>query len=306
VIELIEDKKDLSNAIALNSSMFNAARLLGPAAGGMLIAAVGEGACFFIDGVSYFAVILALLLIRLAPGAQRRASSGNAVAELREGWAYMSRSEPIRSLITLTALICLVGLPYAVLVPIFAGQILGGGPHTLGFLMTASGLGALIAALWLAARKSVLGLGGVIPRAAAVFGLAIIAFSFSRVLWLSLLLMVVVGGAFMVQVGSSNTILQTIVDDDKRGRVMSFFIMAFLGTTPLGSLFAGAVSQKIGAPATLVLGGSLCVLGAFWFYHRLPAIREAIRPLYVTLGILPPVAASLETATELAVPPETD
>jgi MFS family permease len=288
VIELIEDKNDLINAIALNSSMFNAARLLGPAAGGVLIAAMGEGACFFIDGVSFLAVIGALLFVRVAQQPDAHKRTGNAFSALREGWAYMSGSVPMRSLIVLTALICLVGLPYSVLVPIYAGKILGGGPHTLGFLMAASGTGALLAALWLAARKSVLGLVGVIPWAAAVFGVALIAFAFSRTLWVSLVLLVIVGGAFMVQVGSSNTILQTIVDNDKRGRVMSFYIMAFLGTTPLGSLFAGALSERAGETATIVLGGVLCLAGAFWFYRRLAAIRSVIRPVYITLGILPP------------------
>jgi len=188
--------------------------------------------------------------------------------------------------------------------PIFAGPILGGGPHTLGFLMTASGFGALLGALWLAARRSVLGLARVISVASGLFGLGLVAFSFSRVLWLSLACMVVTGFGFMTQLASSNTVLQTIVDDEKRGRVMSFYMMAFLGTAPFGSLIAGTLSSRIGAPHTLMLGGIGCVAGALWFARERPALREAIRPIYVTMGILPELAAGVQSATQLSIPPE--
>ena len=305
VVEMIENKDDLGNAIALNSSMFNAARLLGPSIGGILIAAVGEGWCFLLDGVSYLAVIAALLAMTVA-ARPVMAARKDTLSQMREGWNYVSRSVPLKSIIGLLALISLVGVPYAVLMPIFAGKILHGGPHTLGFLMTASGAGALLAALWLASRRTVVGLGRVISLASAAFGLALIAFSFSRVLWLSLLLIMGAGAAFMLQMASSNTIIQTIVDDDKRGRVMSLYVMAFMGTAPFGSLMAGSLSDRIGAPMTLLVCGVCCLLGALWFRRRLPSIREAVRPIYRALGILPQVAAGLESTAEMLVPPESN
>ena len=301
VIELIENKEDLANAIALNSSMFNLARLIGPSVGGILIAAVGEGWCFMIDGVSYLAVIGALLAMTIVPRVISKTKK-DVVGQLREGWAYVSDSMALRSIIGLVALICLVGVPYAVLMPIFAGKILHGGPHTLGFLMAASGTGALMAALWMASRKTVLGLGRVIEVSSGAFGVGLIAFSFSRALWLSMILIMGAGGAFMLQMASSNTILQTIVDDDKRGRVLSLYIMAFMGTTPFGSLMAGSLSEKIGAPHTVLICGVLCILGSLWFHGRLPSIRAAVRPIYRKLGILPQVASGLETASELMGP----
>lgn len=284
VAEIIENKKDLGNAIALNSSMFNLARLLGPALGGMIITAVGEGWCFFIDGVSYFAVIVALTAMRVKPRAIPPAVGF--FNHFKEGFKYVVRSQPIRSIISLLALVSLLGVPYTVLMPIFAGPILKGGPHTLGFLMSAAGAGALMAALWLAGRKSVLGLGRVIYMSTALFGIGLIGFSFSRELWLSMILLVTLGCGFMLQMASSNTILQTIVEDDKRGRVMSLFIMAFIGTAPFGSLLAGGISQRIGAPNTLLICGIFCLVGSVWFYRQLPEIRKKIRPIYISLGII--------------------
>jgi len=303
LIEMIEHKEDLGNAIALNSSMVNVARLAGPSIAGFIIAASSEGWCFLIDAVSYSAVIVALLMMRVArrpkPASRRRV-----VEEFKEGFAYAFGFMPIRAVITLLAIVSLMGVPYSVLMPIFAGEILGGGPHTLGFLMTAAGCGALTGAVWLAARKSVLGLGRMIPVAAALFGGGLVAFSFSRSLWLSMPLLVVTGFGFIVQMASSNTILQTIVDDEKRGRVMSFYMMAFLGTAPFGSLMAGALSARIGAPHTLLAGGICCLAGALWFRSTLPAIREAIRPIYIRMGILPEVVSGIQQAAELSVPPE--
>lgn len=301
VIEMIEDRKDLGNAIALNSSMFNVARLVGPAIGGVVIAAMGEGWCFLIDGFSYFAVLMSLLAMTLRRPARARREAAGAVSQFLEGLRYAGASAAIRSIILLLALVSLVGVPYTVLMPIFAGTVLGGGPYTLGFLMTAIGCGALTGALWLAARKTVLGLGRVIPAASAVFGAGIIAFSLSKTLWLSLPLLVLTGCGFMLQMASSNTILQTIVDDDKRGRVMSLYIMAFMGTAPFGSLLAGALSDRIGAPHTLQICGIFCILGAAWFYRRLPEIRRTVRPIYVNLGIIREVAQGIETAAELTV-----
>lgn len=303
LITMIENKEDLGNAIALNSSMFNAARLVGPSLAGIIIAASSEGWCFVIDGFSYLAVIGALLAMRIArpaPARRRRA----AWHDLREGLAYAFGFAPIRRIIALLALVSLLGVPVSVLMPVFAGDILGGGPHTLGFLLSSLGCGALGGALWLASRRSVLGLGRVIPSASALFGAGLVAFSFSRTLWLSCSLLVVAGFGFMVQNASSNTVIQTIVDDSKRGRVMSFYMMAFLGTAPFGSLLAGSLSASIGAPHTLAIGGACCMAGAAWFARGLPALRALVRPIYIRMGILPQVAAGLEQAAELSVPPE--
>ncbi len=303
VIEMVEHREDLGNAIALNSSLVNGSRLIGPSIAGLIIAAVGEGYCFLIDGFSYLAVIGSLLAMHVAAGAPSR-RRGGVLQELTEGWKYVVEFRPIRYILLLLALVSLVGMPYTALMPIFAGTILRGGPHTLGFLMGASGVGALIGAVTLAARKNVLGLGRVIPLTAAAFGASLIAFAASRQLWLSLLLLVITGFGFMQQMASSNTILQTIVEDEKRGRVMSFYSMAFQGVAPFGSLFAGAVAGRIGAPPTLMIGGSLCVAGAALFALQLPAIRRAVRPIYASMGILPEVARGIQAATALQTPPE--
>jgi MFS family permease len=188
--------------------------------------------------------------------------------------------------------------------PVFANDVLHGGPSTLGLLMAASGVGALMGAMFLAGRKTVLGLGKFIPLMATVFGAGLILFSFTRVLWLSIALMVVTGLGFMVQMAASNTVLQTIVEEDKRGRVMSFYTMAFMGTAPFGSLLAGSIAERIGAPHTLLFGGVGCILGALWFATSLPALRRDVRPIYVKIGILPELAAGIQHTSELTVPPE--
>jgi MFS family permease len=287
VVEMVERREDLSNAIALNSSMVNVARLLGPSLGGVLIATIGEGWCFLLDGLSYLAVIIALLAMTVAPRQRQAQTGGTMGQQLREGWTYVAGFLPIRYILLLLALVSLVGMPYTVLMPVVATEMLGGGPTTLGLLMAAVGVGALTGAVVLAARKSVLGLGRVIPLAAGVFGVGLIAFSFSHLLWLSMACLVVTGLGFMVQMASSNTLLQTIVDEDKRGRVMSFYTMAVMGITPFGSLLAGSVAHAIGSAATLRLGGIGCVVGALWFAQSLPALRHELRPLYVKIGILP-------------------
>jgi MFS family permease len=302
VVEMVEDRADLGNAIALNSSMVNMARLVGPSLAGIIIAAVGEGYCFLIDGISYIAVIVSLLAMRIKSEPHR--GRGDVWRELREGWSYASQSVAIRSILLLLALVSLVGMPYTVLMPIFAGKILQGGPHTLGFLMGASGVGALVGAFGLAARRSVLGLGRVVGLSAAVFGAGLIAFSQSRWMWLSLVLMFVVGYGMMQQMAASNTILQTIVDEDKRGRVMSYYTMSFVGMAPFGSLLAGTVANRIQAPATLLISGVICVLGAGWYFAHLSTIRAAIRPIYVQLGIIPEIAGGIQTASALTTPPE--
>ena len=301
---MIENKDDLPNAIALNSSMVNVARLLGPSIAGVVIAATNEGWCFAIDGVSYLGVIAALIAMRMAPRAARSGPRAGAWQQFVEGWRYAFGFRPIRSIILLLALVSLVGVPYSVLMPIFAATVFHGGPHTLGFLMGASGCGALAGALWLATRRTVIGLGRIIVGASAAFGAGLIGFSFATSLPIAIPCLVVAGCGFIVQMASSNTIIQTIVDEDKRGRVMSFYMMAFLGTVPFGSLMAGWLSSRVGAPYTLRLGGICCLAGAAWFARELPIIRIAVRPIYVRMGILPQVAAGISNAAELSVPPE--
>ena len=305
VVEMVEKREDLANAIALNSSMVNAARLIGPSVGGVVIAAIGEGWCFMIDALSYIAVIASLLAMTLTSRMIQPIREANMFQQLREGWNYAARFAPIRDILLLIGLVSLVGMPYTVLMPVFANDVLHGGPNTLGLLMAASGVGALIGAMLLAARKSVLGLGKYIPLTAGAFGAGLIMFSFSRVIWLSLLLMILTGLGFMVQMAVSNTILQTIVDEDKRGRVMSFYTMAFMGTAPFGSLLAGGVADRIGAPHTLLFGGIGCLLGAVWFATTLSDLRKDVRPIYVKIGILPEVARGIQQSTELSIPPET-
>jgi len=304
VVEMVEKREDLPNAIALNSSMVNAARLLGPSLGGVVIAAVGEGWCFMLDAVSYLAVIASLLAMKITPRMLSVTRDANILAQLREGWEYAVRFAPIRNILLLLALVSLVGMPYTVLMPVFANEVLHGGPSTLGLLMAASGVGALMGAMFLAARKTVLGLGKFIPLMAAAFGAGLILFSFTRVLWLSLGLMVITGLGFMVQMAASNTVLQTIVEEDKRGRVMSFYTMAFMGTAPFGSLLAGIIAEHIGAPRTLFFGGVGCILGAIWFASSLPALRRDVRPIYIKIGILPELAAGIHHTSEMGVPPE--
>lgn len=303
VVELIDNRADLPNAIALNSSMFNAARLIGPSIAGILIAVAGEGMCFVIDGFSYLAVIGSLLLLRISatPDTQKHE---NVLLELKEGWNYVLQSPPIRSILILLGFVSLVGAPYMVLMPVFAGTVLHGGPHTLGFLTAASGVGALLGAVALAMRKTVLGLGKRIAVAAFVFGTGLILFGLSRYLWLSLGLLLLTGFSLMQQMASSNTIVQTIVEEDKRGRVMSFYTMAFIGVAPFGSLIAGWAASKIGAPLTVIFGGVLCLGFAGWFFSKVEVLRKMVRPIYAGMGILPEVAGGLQSASAMQTPPE--
>jgi MFS family permease len=303
VIEMVENHEDLGNAIALNSSLVNAARLIGPSVAGLIIAAVGEGYCFLIDGVSYMAVIASLLAMVIVRR-QSEHKHDSVLVELREGWDYVRGFRPIWSILLLLALISLVGMPYTALMPIFAGKILHGGANTLGFLMAAIGVGALIGAITLAARRTVLGLGRLIPITCAGFGAGLMAFSASRWFWVSMLMLVGTGYCFMQEMASSNTILQTIVENKKRGRVMSFYAMAFQGVAPFGSLIAGAAADRIGAPETLMIGGGICIVGAGVFAMQLPAIRKLVRPIYMQIGIIPEVAAGINTASVLQEPPQ--
>jgi MFS family permease len=300
VIQMVEDREDLPNAIALNSSLVNGARLIGPSIAGVIIAVVGEAWCFMVDAISYVAVIGSLLAMTITPAeVESIVHKLNVRKQLKEGWTYIYNNPAISKILLLLAIVSLVGMPYTVLMPIFANDILHGGPYTLGFLMAASGTGALMGALFLAARKSVLGLGRFIPRMAAVFGAGLIAFSFSRMIWLSLILMFATGLGFMVQMAVSNTLIQTIVEEDKRGRVMSFYTMAFMGTAPFGSLLAGSVAERIGAPYTLLIGGSGCIIGAIWFARALPRLRQFVRPIYKEKGIIPEMQTGVMNASEL-------
>jgi MFS family permease len=297
MVKMVEDRADLSNAIAINSSMVNVARLIGPSLAGMLIAVSNEGWCFTVDGVSYIAVIASLLMMRIKPASEQRADT-TIMTQLREGWTYVTGSVPIRTILTLFALISLMGWPFMVLMPVFAAQVLHGGPHTLGFLMGAVGVGSLACALTMAARSSVRGLTGIIPIAASAFGAGLICFGLSRVLWLSMLLMLVTGFGMMQGMVASNTILQTLVDEKMRGRVMSYYTMAFVGMAPFGSLLAGALAHAIGAPHTVIVSGIACIVGAVWFWSRLKSIRKEMRPIYERLGIVPQRNAVIQESAE--------
>lgn len=284
VIEMIDDRSYLGNAIALNSSMVNGSRLIGPAIAGVIIAKVGEGYCFLIDGVSYIAVIISLLAMHVTR--RERPRHSHAFKELAEGWKYVSESPAIRSILSMLGLVTMAGMPYSVLAPIIAGTVLHGNANTLGLLMGASGVGALISAISLTLRKTVIGLGKMIAISAGLFGVGLICFGLSTSLPLSMFLMAVTGFGMMQQMAASNTILQTIISDTKRGRVMAFYTLSVIGVTPWGSLMAGSLAERIGAPATLVCAGSICLIASIWFALKLPALRRVIRPIYVQLGIL--------------------
>jgi MFS family permease len=292
MVQMVEDRADLSNAIAINSSMVNLARLLGPSLAGLVIAATNEGWCFLIDGASYIAVIISLTLMRISASEVKRATT-SMLEQLREGWAYVSSFLPIRTILLLFALVSLMGMPYVVLMPVFAAQVLHGGPHTLGFLMGAAGVGALISALSLVLRKSVRGLSKMIPIAAASFGVGLVLFGLSHVLWLSMVLMTVVGFGMMQGLTASNTIIQTLVPEEMRGRVMSYYTAAFVGMAPFGSLLAGSMAHWIGAPRTVMVTGTCCIAGAAWFWSKMPALRKEIRPIYEEMGIVPPRPSKL-------------
>lgn len=305
VIEIVENRDNLPNAIALNSATFNLARLIGPSIAGLVIATLGEAACFFLNGISYIAVIIALLAMQMPPvSIIRLERTTGALPQFLEGLRYVLQLSPVRDLLLMLALISFAGTPYTVLMPVFAKVVLGGGAHTLGFLMAAIGVGALIGAVYLAAKKSVVGLGRWVALAAIIFGVGMIAFALSRVLWLSLLVLAITGFGMMVQMASSNTLLQTIIEDEKRGRVMSFYTMAFAGMTPFGSLLAGVLASRIGAPLTVAISGVFCIIGGFVFCRRLPELRRIIHPIYIEKGILPEIAYGVQIVTEERQPPE--
>ncbi|MFW6078075.1 MAG: MFS transporter, partial [Gemmatimonadota bacterium] len=278
-VHMIDDEGDLGNAIALNSSVFNLARLIGPSVAGLLIAAVGEGLVFGLNGLTYLAMIAALAQMRtVSEGVQDR--SRRVIEHLRDGFSFAYRFTPVRAVLLLVMTTSFFAVPFIILMPVFATDVLGGGPDTLGFLMTAQGVGALAGALFLAARETNRGLGRLIALAVATLGTGLILFSASRSLWLSLPLLAVAGFGLMVQMASSNTFLQTAVDDELRGRIMSLYTMSFMGTLPLGSLYAGAIAERIGAPATVAIGGTIALAAAAVFTRLLPGLREEARARY--------------------------
>jgi len=286
VPELVEKKEDLANAIALNASMVNGARLIGPAIAGLLIATVGPSYCFLIDGLSYIAVIAGLLAMQIK-ARQIAATNTKPLERLKEGFVYAFSFPPIRAILLLLALVSFAGMSHTVLVPIFATKILQGGPQTLGFLMAASGVGAFAGAISLISRTSIVGLGKWIATSPAIMGFGLIGLGLSRILGLSLIMMLFVGFGFILQFAGGNTFLQTIVEDDKRGRVMSIYTMAFFGVTPFGNLVAGGLANYIGAPNTVIIGGILCILGSIVFTKQLPALKNLVRPLYQKMGLIP-------------------
>lgn len=278
VVDMVA-REDLVNAIALNSSMFNGARVIGPAAAGLVVAAIGEGWCFFANGISFIAVIVGLILMRMER--PRLAIEGSPLENIIEGFNFVAHAGPVRALMLLLGLVSFTAMPYAVLMPLFADQILHGGPKALGLLMGCSGVGALGGALLLATRKTVHGLGKWVAVACAGFGTSLLLFTFSRTLWLSGFFLVPAGFCAMIQMASSNTLIQSMVPDRLRGRVMSVYAMTFMGMAPLGSLLAGSLAHTLGPSVTVAIGGGVAVVGAIIFGLKLPALRPAAREMIV-------------------------
>jgi MFS family permease len=278
-------REDLINAIALNSSMFNGARIIGPAIAGIVVAWVGEGWCFFGNAVSYIAVIAGLLMMKLNRPIHRPVE-GSPIEHILEGFRFAAKAAPIRAILLLLGLVSLVGMPYSVLMPVFASQILHGGARELGWLMGATGVGALLGALSLAARVGVKGLGRLIALCAGGFGVSLIAFSASKMFWLSLILLLPVGFTMMVQMASTNTLLQSMVPDQMRGRVVALYSMMFMGMAPFGAFFAGAVANRLGAPWTVAIGGVACIIGAAVFGVVLPKFRAQAREMVLAQGMV--------------------
>ncbi len=297
IIEMIEDRKDLSNAIALNSSLVNMTRLIGPAVAGIIVAKFGEGICFMINGVTFIAVIIALLFMRVKR-AEPTTIHRHIFTELKEGFKYSFSFPPIRDILILLAVLSFAIMQYTVLMPVFAKDILKGGSDTLGFLMASTGVGALIGGIYLASRKSVLGLGRIMALSALLFGITIIIFAFSKNFILSMIILLFAGFGFIAIIATSNTILQTITDDDKRGRVMSFFTMAFMGMAPFGSLASGAIADRIGGPLAIMISGIISFICGAILILRLPSLRIIVRPVYIKKGIIPEVAKGLQVAAD--------
>jgi MFS family permease len=294
MVDLVDQPEDLGNALALNSIMTNGARLVGPTLAGLLIISVGQGRCFLLNGLSYLAIVAATGAMHLPPR-PIIPSRAPVLVEAHAGVRYAWGCAPIRAILLLVSVANLLGMPYQILLPVLATDVLHGDAHTLGVLTAASGVGAIIGALYMASRESVLGLGRVLVLSIGLFGLGLVGLSLARHDLVAMLALVGASGGMMVLTTASNTVLQTIVDEEQRGRVMSFYTMAFMGTAPLGSLVAGAMAAQIGAPLTVRIGGVGCLLGALVFARYLPALREMIRPIYANLGLIQ--AATLRTQT---------
>ncbi len=285
-VHLVDDREDLPNAIALNSFIVNGARVVGPAVAGVLLSLVSEAVCFALNALSFVAVIVAISRLSWPHATMPEPAPGGFWASWKEGARYAFGFAPVRALLVLVAIAAWTITPYASLMPVYAAQIFGGGAHTLGFLLSAAGAGALASAMYLANRHTIRGLGRVIARAAAVSGVALASFAYLTVLPVALVLLALVGGGVILAAASANTIIQTVVDDRMRGRVAGFYTLAFLGTAPVGNLAAGALARGIGVPATFAINGLLCTAAAFWFWRRLPALAALLRPTYVRLGII--------------------
>lgn len=293
VVELVDRKEDLSNAIALNSAIFNAARLIGPSVAGILIALVGEGYCFLINGLSYIAVIGALWMMRM-PKHIKMEKHEKIITGFMDGFKYCYGYLPIRVLLMMVALLSLFGMPFIVIIPAFAKDVLGGDSHTLGFIMSSIGAGALVAAIYLAARRSVLGLGKVVSLMGVVFGLGLAGVSLLRTHWMVYAVLVPTGFAMIASLASINTLLQTLTDNNKRGRVMGFYTMALMGMAPFGSLLYGTVAEGVGVPYTMMGGGLICVIGTLYFERWRPIVRRMARRISVQKGIVPEIAQGID------------
>lgn len=282
VIQMVERREDLGNAIALNSALFNGARFIGPTVAGILISTLGEGVCFLLNGVSYLAVLAGLVMIRVAP---RPSKNGKAPVfrEFYEGFRYAVDFKPIIAILALLSIFSIAGAPYLVLLPAFAKEVLHGGAHTYGFLMSSAGIGALVSTMFLASRKNAQGLIKVIPAASAACGIGIALFALSRNFTFSIICLFMAGFGMMTQIASSNTIVQTVVDEDKRGRVMSLYAMSFMGVMPFGSLLAGSIADRIGVQYTLLAGAASCIIGAAIFAGKLPMLCRKLGPVFASM-----------------------
>lgn len=289
LIEMVS-RDDLMNAIALNSSMFNGARVIGPAIAGITVAKIGEGWCFFANAVSYIAVIVGLLMMHLSPFEEQKHKT-SPYEHIKEGFDYVQKTAPMMALVMLIGVVSLVAVPYSVLMPVFADRILHRGAHGLGILMGASGVGALLGALTLAMRRGVKGLGHTVGYSAGAFGVSLILFAVSKSFWLSVVMLVPVGYGVMLQMSGSNTLIQSMVPDKLRGRAMAVYTMMFMGMAPLGSLLAGGLADRVGAPWTVSLGGVGAIAGAWWFLKNLPKWQVEARQLIAAQGISPSAAA---------------
>ena len=298
IVDMVGSGRDLPNAVALNSFVITGGRMLGPAIAGLLLTIVSPAVCFLINAISYMPVVAALLAMRVKKRAPNTAHS-SALNELVEGVRYAMGFPPIRSVLFLVALISLLGMPYAVLMPIFAAEVLHGGAHTLGLLMTAPGIGALFGTVYLASRKSIRGAGTRVAAGALIFGGGLIVAGLSHGLIVSLFALFFVGLGMIVQLAISNTLLQTIVDDDKRGRVMSLYTMAFMGMAPFGSILGGALANHIGVQMTFLIGGIVCAGGALLFATKIRSMRPMVLPIFVRKGIIPEIATGLGNASSL-------